>query len=81
MPISTCDAERRSHESRSNAAARRRSLEDDEGDQLVNATKANAVIMASNLRGNAIFKGLIEKKRLKIVASYCDLSTGKVTLL
>ncbi|HXP91962.1 MAG TPA: carbonic anhydrase [Candidatus Binatia bacterium] len=51
------------------------------GDQLANATKANAVIVAANLRGNAIFKGLMEKKKLKIVASYCDLSTGKVTLL
>jgi carbonic anhydrase len=51
------------------------------GDEVVNTTKANAVIMASNLRGNAILKGLVDKKKLKIVASYVDLSTGKVTLL
>jgi hypothetical protein len=51
------------------------------GDQVVNTTKANALIAASNLHGNAIFKGLIEKKKLKIVAAYVDLATGKVTLL
>jgi carbonic anhydrase len=51
------------------------------GDHLVNATKANAVITAANLHGNAIFKGLIDKKKLKIVAAYVDLSTGKTTLL
>lgn len=52
-----------------------------QGDQLVNATKANAVIVAANLHGSPILKDLIEKKKLKIVAAYCDLSTGKVTLL
>jgi carbonic anhydrase len=51
------------------------------GDQRTNATKANAVIVASNLKGNRIFKGLIEKEKLKIVAAYCDLGTGTVLWL
>ena len=51
------------------------------GDQLVNAIKANAVIVAANLRGNTIVKGLIDQKKMKVVAAYVDLSTGKVALL
>jgi carbonic anhydrase len=51
------------------------------GNMLVNATKANAVIAAANLRGSAILKDLIEKKRLKIVPAYVDFATGKVSLL
>jgi carbonic anhydrase len=50
-------------------------------DQLLNATEANAVITAANLRGNAILRGLMEKKKLKIVPAYCDLATGIVTWL
>lgn len=51
------------------------------GDHFVNAVKANAVIVASNLKGNALLKGLLDRHELSIVAAYCDLSTGAVSLL
>jgi carbonic anhydrase len=51
------------------------------GDPTTNAIKANAVIVAASLRGNSILKGLIAQKKLEIVSAYCDLETGKVTVL
>lgn len=51
------------------------------GDALLNATEANAVITADHLRRNDILMGLIAKHKLKIVAAYCDLATGKVSWL
>jgi carbonic anhydrase len=51
------------------------------GDALRNATEANAVITADHLRRNDILAGMIAKHKLKIVAAYCDLATGKVSWL
>lgn len=51
------------------------------GDELVNATKANVSLVARQLRKNELLNGFIAKKRLKVVASYVNLSTGVVSLL
>jgi carbonic anhydrase len=51
------------------------------GDLLLNAIKTNARMGAETLRSNAVLSGVREKGKLKIVAAYCDLATGKVTWL
>jgi carbonic anhydrase len=51
------------------------------GDLLVNATKANALLVAENLRKNELLGGIIAQNKLKVVASYVDLKTGVVSLL
>jgi len=51
------------------------------GNELVNAAKANALAAAHQLRSVAILKDLIAHGKLKIVAAYYDLASGKVSLL
>jgi carbonic anhydrase len=51
------------------------------GDLLVNAIKANALIGAEKLRGNALLTEVRDKSKLEIVAAYCDLATGKIAWL
>jgi carbonic anhydrase len=51
------------------------------GDFFTNAIKENAIIGAQKLRSNAMIGSLIEKHGVKVVAAYCDLTTGKVTWL
>ncbi len=51
------------------------------GDELVNATKANASLVAQSLSKNELLNGLIAEHKLKVVASYVDLRTGVVSLL
>lgn len=51
------------------------------GNLLVNAIKENALIGAEALRHNAVLASVRDKSKLKIVAAYCDLVTGKVAWL
>lgn len=51
------------------------------GDPLVNAIKANAIVAAQTLRRDAILAELMQHHKLKIVAAYIDLATGKVSWL
>ena len=51
------------------------------GNRLLNATRANVSLTAQRLASNDLLKGLIEKKMLKIVPAYVDLTRGVTTLL
>lgn len=55
---------------------------DQAGPDLEATVRANAKIQASLLRNaSPVLAGLIKEKKLKIVAGYYDLESGKVTLL
>ena len=55
---------------------------DQAGPDLEETVRANAKIQASLLRkASPVLAGLIKEKKLKIVAGYYDLESGKVTLL
>jgi carbonic anhydrase len=55
---------------------------DQAGPDLEATVRANAKIQASLLRkASPVLAGLIKEKKLKIVAGYYDLESGKVTLL
>jgi len=58
-----------------------RSVKGKPGNELVNATKANALAGVAHLQANAILKSIIAHGKLKIVGAYYDLATGKVSLL
>lgn len=50
-------------------------------DKLESAIKANVLHQVENLSRSSILGDLIDKNQLKIIGSYYDLSTGKITLL
>jgi carbonic anhydrase len=55
---------------------------DQAGHDLEAATKANAKIQAALLReSSTVISGLVKQGKLKVVAGYYDLASGKVTLL
>lgn len=49
--------------------------------KLESAVKANVLSQVETLSSSSILGDLIDKKQLKIVGSYYDLATGKVSLL
>jgi carbonic anhydrase len=52
------------------------------GNDLVAATKANAKIQAALLQSaSPVLAPLVQEKKLKIVAGYYDLATGKVSVV
>ncbi len=54
---------------------------DQAGHELTAATKANAKIQAALLQSSSpVLAPLVQEKKLKIVAGYYDLATGKVSL-
>ena len=55
---------------------------DQAGPDLEATTKANAKIQAGLLRqASTVISGLVKEKKLKVVASYYDIATGRVTFL
>lgn len=50
-------------------------------DKLESAIKANVLYQVEVLQQSSIIGDLLDKKQLKIVGGYYDLSTGKVTVL
>jgi carbonic anhydrase len=55
---------------------------DQAGPDLEAATKANAKIQVALLReASTVISGLVKQNKLKVVAAYYDLASGKVTLL
>jgi carbonic anhydrase len=55
---------------------------DQAGSDLAAATKANASIQASLLsKASPVLSPMVKEGKLKIVAGYYDLATGKVTLV
>lgn len=55
---------------------------DQAGSDLVGATKANASIQAGLLtKASTVMAPMVKEGKLKIVAAYYDLATGKVTLV
>ncbi len=50
-------------------------------DKLENAIKANVLYQVEVLQQSSILGDLLDKKQLKVVGGYYDLSTGKVTIL
>jgi carbonic anhydrase len=55
---------------------------DQAGHDLEAATKANAKIQAALLReSSTVISGLVQQNKLKVLAGYYDLASGKVTLL
>jgi carbonic anhydrase len=58
------------------------SVKDQDGDLINNAAKANAKMVAENLKLNSpILSELIEKGTLKIVPAYYSLETGTIDIL
>ncbi len=51
------------------------------GDALENACKENALLQIKTLMTSPVLGKLVEEKKLKIVAGYYDLDTGKVSLV
>ncbi len=51
------------------------------GDRLENACKANVLFQVEKLKSSPVLSQLITEKKLKIVGSYYDLDTGKVSLV
>ncbi|MEW5860844.1 MAG: carbonic anhydrase [Cyanobacteriota bacterium] len=51
------------------------------GDSLENAIKANVLVQVEKLKSSPVISQLIQEGKLKVVGSYYDLDTGKVTLL
>jgi carbonic anhydrase len=52
------------------------------GPDLEATTKANAKIQAALLRqASTVLSGLVKEKKLKVLASYFDIASGRVTLL
>ena len=51
------------------------------GSNVEAASKANATIQADLLRASPVLAGLMKEGKLKIVAAYYDLATGRVSLL
>ncbi len=55
---------------------------DQAGTNLEAATKANAKIQATLLReASTVVAGMVKEDKLKVVAGYYDIGTGKVTLI
>jgi carbonic anhydrase len=55
---------------------------DQAGPDLEATTKANAKIQAALLRqASTVISGLVREKKLKVLASYYDIPSGRVTLL
>ena len=51
------------------------------GDRLENACKANILVQVEKLKASPVLAELIAANKLKIVGSYYDLDTGKVSLV
>ncbi|OUL18720.1 carbonic anhydrase [Nostoc sp. 106C] len=51
------------------------------GDKLENACKANVLGQIEKLKSSPVLSALIKEGKLKIVGSYYDLDTGKVSLV
>ena len=55
--------------------------QDEPGDRVTNATKANVQNCVKNLKKSRIMTALLKAKKLKIVAAYYDLQSGQVEIL
>jgi carbonic anhydrase len=55
--------------------------ENQTGDQLENATKANVLFQIERLKASPVISQLIQEGKLKIAGGYYDLDTGAVTLV
>jgi carbonic anhydrase len=51
------------------------------GDRVENAVKANVRLQANRLKASPVLNQLIQEGKLKIVGGYYDLDTGAVTIL
>ncbi|MDZ8258839.1 carbonic anhydrase [Nostoc sp. ChiQUE01b] len=54
---------------------------DQSGDKLENACKANILAQIKKLKSSSVLSELIKAEKLKIVGSYYDLDTGKISLV
>ncbi|MEA5603860.1 carbonic anhydrase [Nostoc sp. UHCC 0252] len=57
------------------------SSKEESGDKLENACKANILAQVEKLKSSTVLSELIKAKKLKIVGSYYDLDTGKISLV
>lgn len=55
--------------------------ENQRGDRLENATKANVLYQMEKLKSSPVISQLIEEGKLKVVGGYYDLDTGAVTMV
>ncbi|MEH2439660.1 carbonic anhydrase [Nostoc sp.] len=51
------------------------------GDKLENACKANVLAQVEKLKSSSVLSELIKAEKLKIVGSYYDLDTGRISLV
>lgn len=58
-----------------------KNLNNQTGDQLEQATKANALYQAERLKSSPVISQLIKEGKLTIVAGYYDLDTGAVSMV
>lgn len=55
--------------------------ENQTGDRLENATKANVLFQVEKLKASPVISQLIQEGKLKVVGGYYDLDTGAVTMV
>jgi carbonic anhydrase len=55
--------------------------EDQTGDRLENATKANVLFQVERLKASPVISQLIQEGKLKVAGGYYDLDTGAVTMV
>ncbi|HEY9727144.1 MAG TPA: carbonic anhydrase [Chroococcales cyanobacterium] len=58
-----------------------KSSENQPGDRLENAVKANVLFQIQRLKASPVISQLIQDGKLKVVGGYYDLDTGSVTLV
>jgi len=57
------------------------SSKEQSGDKLENACKANVLAQVEKLKSSAVLSQLIDEEKLKIVGSYYDLDTDKISIV